>query len=49
MDECSKKIYVCDVNAKCTNINGSHNCTCTDGLLLKFPIIQSSKNWLITA
>ena len=39
IDECSEKIYVCDVNAKCTNINGSHNCTCTDGLLLKFPII----------
>ena len=39
IDECSEKIYVCDVNAKCTSINGSHNCTCTDGLLLKFPII----------
>ena len=39
IDECSEKIHVCDVNAKCTNINGSHNCTCTDGLLLKFPII----------
>ena len=31
VDECSDKIHVCDVNAKCTDTNGSHNCTCTDG------------------
>ena len=54
IDECSEKIYVCDVNAKCTNINGSHNCTCTDGLLLKFiTMIEKSMNikslvWLWT-
>ena len=39
IDEWSEKIHVCDVNAKCTNINGSPNCTSTDGLLLKFSII----------
>ena len=33
VDECSDKIHVCDVNAKCTNTNGSHNCTCTDGYI----------------
>ena len=33
VDECSDKIHVCDVNAKCTDTNGSHNCTCTDGYI----------------
>ena len=33
VDECSDKIHVCDVNAKCTNTSGSHNCTCTDGYI----------------
>ncbi|CAH3113355.1 unnamed protein product, partial [Porites lobata] len=31
LDECKDKIHQCDVNANCTNIPGSYNCTCRPG------------------
>ena len=31
IDECSNRSHVCDVNANCTNTNGSHNCSCKEG------------------
>ena len=31
IDECNNGSHVCDVNANCTNTNGSHNCTCKEG------------------
>ena len=31
IDECSNGSHDCDVNANCTNINGSHSCTCKEG------------------
>ena len=31
IDECNNGRHVCDVNANCTNTNGSHNCTCKEG------------------
>ena len=33
VDECSDEIHICDVNAKCTDTNGSYNCSCTDGYI----------------
>ena len=31
IDECNSGSHDCDVNANCTNINGSHSCTCKEG------------------
>ena len=31
LDECKDKTHQCDVNANCTNIPGSYNCTCRPG------------------
>ena len=31
IDECNNGSYDCDVNANCTNTNGSHSCTCKEG------------------
>ena len=31
IDECSDENHDCDVNANCTNTNGSHSCTCKEG------------------
>ena len=31
LDECKDKTHKCDVNANCTNIPGSYNCTCRPG------------------
>ena len=31
VDECEADISDCDVNAKCINTEGSHNCTCQSG------------------
>ena len=31
LDECKGKTHKCDVNANCTNIPGSYNCTCRPG------------------
>ena len=31
IDECSNGSHDCDVDANCTNINGSHSCTCKEG------------------
>ena len=31
IDECSNGSHDCDVNANCTNLNGSHSCTCKEG------------------
>ena len=31
IDECSNKTHTCDVNAICSNTQGSHNCTCKPG------------------
>ena len=33
IDECNNHSHVCDVNANCININGSHNCTCKEGYI----------------
>ena len=33
IDECNNGSHVCDVNANCTNINGSHNCSCKEGYI----------------
>ena len=31
IDECSDESHDCDINANCTNTNGSHICTCKEG------------------
>ena len=31
LDECALKTDKCDDNAKCTNMNGTYNCSCNDG------------------
>ena len=31
IDECNDGSHDCDVNANCTNTNGSHRCTCKEG------------------
>ena len=31
LDKCKDKTHQCDVNANCTNIPGSYNCTCRPG------------------
>ena len=31
IDECNNGSHVCDVNANCTNTNGSHYCSCKEG------------------
>ena len=33
IDECNNGNHVCDVNARCTNTNGSYNCTCKEGFI----------------
>ena len=33
MDECKGSNNVCDLNADCTNTEGSHNCTCKEGYI----------------
>ena len=31
IDECLNRSHACDVNANCTNTDGSYNCTCKEG------------------
>ena len=31
VDECTASLPVCDVNAQCTNTNGSYACKCKNG------------------
>ena len=31
IDECRNKSHTCDVNAVCSNTQGSYNCTCKPG------------------
>ena len=31
VDECMEQKDDCDINANCTNRQGSYNCTCNDG------------------
>ena len=31
IDECSNGSHDCDLNANCTNTNGSHSCACKEG------------------
>ncbi|CAH3183413.1 unnamed protein product [Porites lobata] len=31
LDECKDKTHQCDVNANCTNMPGTYNCTCRPG------------------
>ena len=31
IDECALATHDCHLNANCTNMNGTHNCTCNDG------------------
>ena len=31
IDECTSSVPLCDVNATCTNTDGSHLCTCKNG------------------
>ena len=36
IDECSTGSYVCDINANCTNTDGSHNCTCRRTIMPRY-------------
>ena len=40
IDECSNGSHDCDVNANCTNTNGSHSCTCKEGYTGKGELCQ---------
>ena len=33
IDECLNRSHACDVNANCTNTDGSYNCTCKEGYI----------------
>ena len=46
IDECNNGSHDCDVNANCTNTNGSHSCTCKEGYTGKGESCQG-KNQII--
>ena len=31
LDECDLRLDTCDINAECTNTNGSYECQCNSG------------------
>jgi len=43
VDECSGESSPCDVNADCTNSDGSYSCTCKQGFTGNGTICQGNK------
>ena len=46
MNECKGSNNVCDLNADCTNTEGSHNCTCKEGYIGDGKSCQGTKQYL---